>query len=276
MKVAEALFIGRNKLKEKNIEEASLQVKMLLANILACRKEELLIKEDDELSEDNQHKFFNAIERISKGYPVQYIINKKEFMGMELYVEEGVLVPRSDTEILVEETMKIIKEQNKKKVLELCTGSGAIAISICKYLENIEFIATDISKKALDVAKINEGKILKNNRIKFIEGDMFQNIGEKFDVIVSNPPYIKTNVINEYNLKYEPRLALDGGKDGLKFYKIIIEEGYKYLNPNGIILLEIGYDQKEEVMNLVKKSGKYKNSYCIKDLGGNDRVIKIV
>ena len=144
-------------------------------------------------------------------------------MKMDFYVDENVLVPRSDTEILVEEVITLSNEQKKKQILELCTGSGAIAVSLAKYLENVGITATDISDKALDVAKKNEKKLLESKKIKFIKSDMFENIDKKFDIIVSNPPYVKTEVINEYNLKYEPKLALDGRKrPDLSFIELLL------------------------------------------------------
>lgn len=187
---------------------------------------------------------------------MQYITNYQEFMGMKFFVNENVLVPRSDTETLVEEVIKLAKEENKKDIIELCTGSGIIAISLKKYLEEANVIATDISTKALEIAKRNTKQLLEEDKIKFIQSDMFEKITGKYDIIISNPPYIKTEVIKEYSLEFEPIFALDGGQDGLEFYKIIIKEGYKYLKRNGIIALEIGYDQKEEIFELVAKSRK--------------------
>lgn len=165
----------------------------------------------------------HGIEKTSKGYPLQYITHSKEFMKMDFYVDENVLIPRSDTEVLVEEVMNLSKEQNKKDILDLCTGSGAIAISIAKYIDNAEITATDISEKALDIAKKNERKllgeknVLRKRKISFIQSDMFENINKKFDIIVSNPPYIKQDVIKQYNLEYEPKLALDGRKRRTRF-----------------------------------------------------------
>ncbi len=175
-------------------------------------------------------------------------------MGMKFFVNRNVLIPRSDTETLVEEVIKLAKEENKKDILELCTGSGIIAVSLKKYLEKVNITATDISTKALEVAKKNKQQLLKNETIQFIQSDMFEKITEKYDIIVSNPPYIKTEVMKEYNLEFEPKLALDGGEDGLEFYKIIIKKGHKHLKEKGIIALEIGYDQREEIIELVAKN----------------------
>lgn len=208
MKVRTLLREGIYVLNEKHIEEAGLIARLLLSNILKIRKEELFIKDSEEINKKQEEEFFNGIGKIALGYPVQYIIEYKEFMKMNFFVNENVLIPRSDTEILVEEVISLGKQKND--ILELCTGSGCIAISIAKYLEKVSITATDISEKALEVAKYNYEKLVSNGNIKFIKSDMFENINEKFDMIVSNPPYIKKSVIKEYNLKYEPQIALDG------------------------------------------------------------------
>lgn len=273
MKVQEILSNGIKTLNEYKREDASLEARILLADILGISKDDLIIYYDREIKDEDIKKFQDGIEKISNGYPVQYLTHKKEFMKMEFFVDEDVLVPRSDTEILVEEMISLIKKENKKDILELCTGSGIIAISLAKYLENVNITATDISDKALEIARKNESRLLENKTINFIKSDMFENINDKFDIIVSNPPYIKSEVIKDYNLKYEPKLALDGGEDGLNFYNTIINKGYNYLKDRGIIALEIGYDQREEVIDIAKKAGKYKDMECKKDLFGNDRII---
>ena len=229
MKIQEILSNGIKTLNEYKREDASLEARILLADILGISKDDLIIYYDREIKDEDIKRFGDGIEKISKGYPVQYLTHKKEFMKMEFFVDEDVLVPRSDTEILVEEMISLVKT--------------------------------------------NESKLLENKTINFIKSDMFENINDKFDIIVSNPPYIKSEVIKDYNLKYEPKLALDGGEDGLKFYNIIINEGYNYLKSKGIIALEIGYDQREEVIDIAKKTKKYKSIECKKDLFGNDRII---
>ena len=207
--------------------------------------------------------------------PIQYITNKQEFMQLNFFVNENVLIPRSDTEILVEEIIENYKNK-EVKILDLCTGSGCIAISLKKYIENSKVYAIDISEEALNIAKQNA----MNNEtdITFIKSDMFSNIKEeKFDIIVSNPPYIKTEVIKKLDkeVKKEPLIALDGGNDGLYFYKKIIEEGYKFLNEEGKIFFEIGYDQKEDIINLINNNNKYELIKTKKDLENNDRIIVI-
>ena len=210
--------------------------------------------------------------------PLQYITNNQEFMGLNFFVNENVLIPQPDTEIIVEETLKKCKElllQNGKiKILDLCTGSGAIAVSLSNFLgDKAEVFASDISTKALDVAKNNNEK--NNTNVRFIESNLFENIQEqKFNIIVSNPPYIRSNVINNLpkQVQNEPHLALDGGEDGLKFYKKIIEQACGYIE-NGYLILEIGYDQKEDVENLLKENKNYSEIKTIQDLSGNDRCV---
>ena len=224
---------------------------------------------------------------------MQYVTNKQEFMGLEFYVDENVLIPQPDTEILVEEVIDICKNLNAHnnsykdgnneciKILDLCTGSGAIGISIAKNIENSKITLSDISKKALEVAKQNCKNIIgytnseNSNKIKIIQSDLFENINDKFDIIVSNPPYIKSEVIEtlDKEVQNEPKIALDGGKDGLEIYRRIIDESYKYLKLNGYLALEIGYDQKEDVIDLIKNTKKYTHIYSKKDLAGKDRIV---
>lgn len=209
MKIKEILNKGIKILNENGIEEASLIAKMFLAHICKCKKEELIINSEKEIDEKE---FFEGIERLKKGYPVQYLIGYKEFMKMNFKVNEDVLIPRSDTEILVEEAISIVQKEGKKDILELCTGSGAISVSLAKYLKNVNILGTDISEDALKIARENSASLLELNDVKFIQSDMFEKINRKFDLIVSNPPYIKSEVIKKYNLEYEPKLALDRRK----------------------------------------------------------------
>ena len=214
-----------------------------------------------------------ANRRIS-GEPLQYILGEWEFYGLPFYVGEGVLIPRADTETLVDAALEIIGDK-PLRVADLCSGSGAIAISLAKYTENNKIYAADISSKALEVAKKNAIKNGVDEKIEFINSNMFENVNdnEKFDVIVSNPPYIESEVVLtlDKQVQHEPKIALDGGADGLDFYRELLESSKKYLKENGIIAMEIGYNQKEAVTNLFKT--EYKNVYCKKDLAGNDRVI---
>lgn len=272
MKIKEILEYGRNNLIKEDSYKLS---KILLKHLLNVTDSYLIINNEEQLSLEIEEKFKKAVKLLNEGMPLQYITNKQEFMKLNFYVDSNVLIPQPDTEILVEEVLNILGENSENKnVLDLCTGSGAIGISIAKYSDNIVTM-TDISKNALEIAKKNANNNKVSEKCKFILSDMFENIKEKFDIIVSNPPYIKTEIINtlDKEVQNEPIIALDGGKDGLDFYKNIVENAYKYLNKNGILALEIGYDQKEEVINLLKSSGHYKNIYSKKDIGNNDRII---
>lgn len=275
MKIKEILEEARKRLIENNIEDASIVCRQLLSYALNKDKQYLIINMDKEI-EEQQRKVFNAyIQKIIDGYPLQYITHNQEFMGMNFYVDENVLIPQPDTEILVENVLEICAVDNKKiKILDLCTGSGAIAISLKSKLKDAQIFASDISNKALEVAEKNSK--LNQTEITFIKSDLFENIEEKdFDIIVSNPPYIKTEVIKTLSkqVQQEPMLALDGGEDGLDIYKKIIAEAYKYIKNNGYLCLEIGYDQKEEVTKILEKSNHYIEITTIKDLSNNDRCI---
>lgn len=224
--------------------------------------------------------FTDACREIENGKPLQYITNYQYFYGYKFFVDEAVLIPQPDTEVLVASAIETIKKMLKKKsddeeisVLDMCTGSGAIAISIKKQFEdvkNLKVMASDISKKALEVAKKNAKEILKNeNSIGWLNNDLFDGITEKFDLIVSNPPYIRTADLEKLpdDVKHEPIIALDGGKDGLDMYRRIRVQVPNNMKENSILIMEIGYDQKEDVMSL------FENSKCLKDFAQNDRVI---
>lgn len=275
MNIEEILKKEINNLKQNNIENSTLKAKILLANILKVKKEYLLIHSEEQVKQEDKIKYENCIKELIKGKPLQYITNKQEFMGLNFYVDENVLIPQPDTEILVEKAIEIAETTQKNKILDMCTGSGCIAISLAKKINNAQITAVDISNSALNVANKNAINNNVENKIKFINSDMFNNIEEKFDIIVSNPPYIETETINklEIEVQNEPHVALDGGIDGLKFYKIIANNAFEYLNENGYLLLEIGYNQQESVTQLLQDTGKYKNIETIKDLGGNYRVV---
>lgn len=276
MNIKEILEYGIKKLKENNILDPNIKSRLVLASILNKSKEYLMVHDDEEIDQDAQKRYFDEIEKLCKNVPLQYITNKQEFMGLEFIVNENVLIPQPDTEILVEEVINICKNNfdNKEiRILDLCTGSGCIGISISKNIDNSKMVLSDISNKALEVAKVNS--IKHNIDLSIIQSDLFDSINDKFDIIVSNPPYIKTNVIKtlDKEVQNEPEIALDGGEDGLKIYMKIIKKAYNFLNDNGYLCLEIGYDQKEDVIKLIENEEKYTNIYSKKDLGNNDRII---
>lgn len=273
MRQIELLKLGENVLKKANIQDSHIKASTLLQYVLKQTKQELIINSEEIVEPSKVNEYNNYLQEIIKGTPIQYITKHQQFMALDFYVDENVLIPQPDTEVLVEEGIKIIKEQNME-VLDLCTGSGAIAISIAHYCQNSTVTATDISQEALEVARKNAN--LNNVNIEFIDSNLFDKLTERsFDIILSNPPYIETDIINtlEKDVQSEPYIALDGGKDGLEFYKRILNEAHKHLKINGYLMLEIGYNQGNALINLEHKNLKLITKQPIKDLAGNDRVV---
>ena len=276
MTIRETIRKGMIMLKNSNVTEPNIKARLIMQYVLNKPREYLLVYDKEILMLRQEVNYFKAIKKLCQGIPIQHMTHRQEFMKMTFYVDENVLIPRQDTEILVEEVIKIAKKINAKKILDLCTGSGAIAISLAKYIENSEITAVDISSKALNIAKINSKNNNVENQITFIESDLYKNLPkEKYDIIVSNPPYIKKEIIKKLDkeVQKEPKLALDGGYDGLDFYRKIVSKADEYLKFHGYLCLEIGYDQKEEVEEIISKQEKYIDTYCKKDLCDNDRVI---
>lgn len=276
MTIRETIRKGMIILKNNNITEPNIKARLIMQYVLNKPREYLMVYDTQNVMLRQEVNYFKAIKKLCQGLPLQHITHRQEFMKMTFYVDENVLIPRQDTEILVEEVIKIAKKINAKKFLDLCTGSGAIAVSIAKYIEQSEITAVDISGKALNVAKLNAKNNEVDDKITFVESDLFSNLKkEKYDMIVSNPPYIKTDIIKKLDkeVQKEPYIALDGGYDGLDFYRKIINEADEYLKFHGYLCLEIGYNQKEEVEELIRKQEKYTDTYCKKDLCDNDRII---
>lgn len=276
MTISETIKKGIFELKNENIESPNLKARLLMQFILNKPRQYVIVNDNEEIDKKNEDSYFQAIRKIIQGVPIEHITHQKEFMKLNFYVDENVLIPRQDTEILVEEVIKISKRTNSKKILDLCTGSGAIAVSLAKYLNGSEITALDISNAALKIAKKNAISNEVENQITFISSDIFNNLGnEKFDIIVSNPPYIRKDVIKKLNkeVQKEPHIALDGGEDGLDFYRKIIKESYQYLKYGGYLCFEIGFDQKIDVIELIEKEEKFQNTYSKKDLCDNDRII---
>lgn len=242
----------------------------IMCEILGKRRSELAFVR--EISAEDEAKIMEAAEKRMKYIPLGYIFGKTNFYGYDLMVNENVLIPRLDTEVLIETAIKEIKARENASVLDIGTGSGAIAIVLNKET-GAKTTAVDVSEKALEVAKQNA--ISNNADVEFIHSNLFDNIGEiKVDFIISNPPYIESSVIAGLDKEVrdnEPILALDGGEDGLDFYRIIVKEAKNHLNPNGMLLFEIGYNQGEALKELMKDD--FKNVRVIKDYGNNDRVV---
>ncbi len=267
-----------NILKDENIENIEYDIKTILRDTFDIDYNKFVMDMDNEFEADKslEYEFISRIEKRKKHIPLQYIINKQNFYGLDLYVNESVLIPRYDTENIVDCIVKDFEGSKDISVLDLCTGSGCIAISLKKNgFEKV--FALDISDKALEVAKHNA--YIHNADITFIKSDLYKELPNdiRFDLIVSNPPYIRTGEIEKLDDEvkdFEPKLALDGGKDGLDFYKKILNLSKDFINKNGSLYFEIGYDQAKDVVDLAKKEGYY-NIKIIKDLSGKDRGISM-
>lgn len=276
MTIKELLNKAIYKLKDAKIEQPILKARLLMQYTINKPREYLVVYDNKQVSKIDEKMYIQNIERLIAGTPLQHITHSQEFMKMNFFVNEDVLIPRPDTEILVEEVLDIIKRLTRPKVLDLCTGSGAIAISLAKYAKNAILYASDISQNAIEVAKRNAKANNVADRIEFIESDLFENIQQmKFDIIVTNPPYIRKDEISklEIEVQKEPNIALDGGIDGLNFYRKIANKAYDYLKYNGYLCMEIGYDQKDFVLDILNYEKRYSDTYSKKDLYGNDRII---
>ena len=287
----------------KELEEISptprLDVETLLQKVLGVDRLYILLNLERVLSEDEEQLFNKFINERLNNRPIAYIVGNREFMGLDFFVKEGVLIPRPDTEVLVEEVIELAKKKDAKNILDIGTGSGAITVSLAKYLENVKVTSVDISDIALEIGKRNAISNEVDDRINFVKSDLFTNIDKetKFDIIVSNPPYIKREVIETLDKQvkdYEPYNALEGGVDGLDFYRAITKQAKEYLKKGGIdgldfyraitkeaknflrkggtLAYEVGHDQSEDVSKLMEMDG-YTNIYTLKDLQQIDRVV---
>ncbi|MBE6081827.1 peptide chain release factor N(5)-glutamine methyltransferase [Acidilutibacter cellobiosedens] len=283
MEIKDLIRMGIKKLDRRKYSNPPLECVLLLAYLLDVDKTYIYIHNNEEVPSSVEDKYFSLIDERRKGYPIQYILKEKEFMGISFYIEEGVLIPRPDTEVLVQYVLDYIDEKYKEgdiKVVELGTGSGCISLSIAYYNKNVFVYSVDIDKKANAVAEENSRRLKLSDRVKILEGDLFQgikNMGLKnsVDIIVSNPPYIPEDEIfglQDEIKKYEPLWALDGGEDGLNYYRRIIPQSKEYLKNRGILVFEMGFDQGRKIKELMEK-GNFRNINILKDLQGLDRVI---
>ena len=274
MTIKQAITKGMIMLKSNNVESPKLKARLLLQYVLDKPRQYIIVYDNKEIDKQQQWQYFVNIEKLTKGIPLQHITHRQEFMKMDFFVDENVLIPRPDTEILVEEVIKIAQKYNSPRILDLCTGSGAIAISLKKFVPNADITAVDISEKALEIAQKNAEKL--EAKINFVKSNLFDKLdNKKFDIIVSNPPYIRKDEIKKLSeeVQKEPKIALDGGEDGLDFYRIIAEQAINYLKTGSFLCFEIGYNQKSDVIKIIEDEQNYKNIYCKKDLYGNDRII---
>ena len=263
---------GEQLLQAAGVMDAKIDAWLLLEMVAKIDRSFYFTHTDEEVDPEVLTEYERVVEKRAEHVPLQYITGEQEFMGMTFKVNSNVLIPRQDTETLVEETLKVIEPQ--MEVLDLCTGSGCILLSILKNAPAVKGTGSDVSKQALLVAK--ENAKLHNLEADWVRGNLFDNITGQFDVIVSNPPYIAQTEIPSLMpevAQFEPIQALDGGPDGLDFYRRITEEAPKYLKENGYLFFEIGFDQGAAVQQLMTAAG-FKDVAVIKDLAGNDRVVK--
>lgn len=270
MTAKELLRWGEERLLEAGIEDAKIDAWYLMEYSFPTDRVSFLMNGDEPSTAEQTDRYQNLIEKRASHIPLQHLTGVQEFMGYSFKVNENVLIPRQDTEILVEEVQKAAKG---KRILDMCTGSGCIIISLQKLGSPERAVGVDISAKALEVAR--ENALLLEAEVTFIESDLFEQVEETFDIIVSNPPYIESAEVDKLMPEvrdHEPRLALDGTEDGLWFYRRIIEEADNYLTENGELFFEIGYNQGEAVSRLMRDKG-YHDIRVIKDLPGLDRVV---
>ena len=275
MNIQNILNEGLIALRANNISNAQIDVEILLSCSIKKDKKHILLNPKEILRLEQINKFQTLIERRKKGEPVAYLINKKEFWKDEFYVDKNVLIPRPDTEVLVEEVLKIYSKASQLQVLDIGTGSGCILLSILRERPKFYGTGIDISKKSINVSKFNANRLHLTNRSKFIHSSVDNFKIGKYDLIVSNPPYIEL-----LNLKYlekdvvnfEPKLALNGGFDGLSKIRNVINKASNLIKKNGKFILEIGFNQKSKVQKILKEEGFYLNK-AIKDYGNNDRCI---
>ena len=275
MNIHSAIIEGANILKEKCINSAQLDSEILLAKVISQDRKYVILNKDEDLNEENLRYFQELINKRSLRKPIAHLTNKKYFWRYEFFVTQDTLIPRPDTELIVEQILKITKFKRKMNILDIGVGSGCILLSILKERKNFYGVGVDISKKCLNISKINAKNLKVDTRARFFKTDVDKFALGKYDLVVSNPPYI-----NKHSLKYlekdvinfEPNLALNGGLDGLSEIRKVIKKSSELIKKKGKFVLEIGFDQKNRVKAILKKEGFYINK-TIKDYGNNDRCI---
>ena len=271
MTLREALALGKDLLKQANIEEYETDAWLLLEGAVKCTRNDLFLYGEKPLAQDQELLYKEYLDKRTSRIPLQHILGVQCFCGLEFVVTPDVLCPRFDTEVLIEEALKRIRPGSS--ILDMCTGSGCIILSLLHFTKDCRGTGVDLSEKALKVAMQNAEKLEKE--CTFIHSNLFEHINGKYDVIVSNPPYIATKEIEALEPEvrmHEPMMALDGFEDGLFFYREIVSASVNYLNPEGWLMFEIGYDQGEQVSEMMKTAG-YTDVKVIKDLAGLDRVV---
>ena len=275
MNINSAISHGSKILKNKSIPTSQLDSEILMSKTINKDRKYILLNPNNILNKNELKIFLNLIEQRSLGKPVSYLTNKKFFWNSEFFISNDILIPRPDTEIIIENVLRLTKNKNKINILDIGVGSGCIIVSILKERENFRGTGIDLSKKCLIISKKNAIAHKVSSRLKLYKSDVDKfNLG-KYDLIVSNPPYIKTSRLKYLErdvAEFEPKLALDGGLDGLSEIRKVIKKSSELIKKSGKLILEIGFDQKNKVINLLKKEGFYINS-THKDLANNDRCI---
>jgi release factor glutamine methyltransferase len=275
----DALLEGARRLRVAGIQSARLDAEVLLSQLLGMPKAELYLNLDGPLELADETRFRELLLRRARQEPVAYITGQKEFWSLDFCVTPDVLIPRPETELVVEvalEDAKRCRGKSQLRVLDLGTGSGVIAIALAKELPQAKMTAVEISNAAVRVARQNSERYSVENRIHFVGGDWFEYVGGTFDFIVSNPPYVRRGELSSLSAEirgWEPLTALDGGTDGLDCYRRIIAEAHRHLVPEGAIILEIGADMGEAVADLLSRAGGYRPALLYQDYAGRDRVI---
>ena len=275
MNIQSAVTEGINILKNKSILSAKLDSEILMAKALGKKREYIILNNDKIIKVQNLKYFKKLVQERATRKPIAYLLNKKSFWNSEFYVNKNTLIPRPDTEIILEQILKFTKNKNYLNILDIGVGSGCILLSVLKERKNFYGTGIDISRKSLDICKMNAKKLLLNRRVKFFKSDVDKFAIGKYDLIVSNPPYISKcdlKYLERDVIKFEPKLALDGGLDGLSVIRKVIKKSSELLKKNGKFILEIGFDQKNKVIKLLNNKGFYINS-TVKDLANNDRCI---
>lgn len=283
MMVSEELKRGAEYLLEAGIEHYRLESEILLSHVLQMPREKLYVHDKLEIKGGDYARWTSVLNERKRKKPIAYILGRKEFMSMDFWVDDRVLIPRPETELIIERVLSVAdgKEDYEWQIVDLGTGSGNLAISLAYYLPESKIWATDISEKALEVARTNAERNGSGNRVNFLRGDWFAategwHLEREVDFVVSNPPYLTYVEMRSLppDVRYEPEIALDGGEDGLKFYEKIIGDSLRFLKKGGTLFLEIGVRQKDEVVDLINKSGGFCNTKITKDYSGFDRVIE--
>ena len=275
MNIENALNIANDILKNNCNSSYQLDSELLMSKIFQKDRKFIILNSKKILSEEKFDQFYNLVKKRSKGEPIAYLLNKKDFWNYEFYIDKGILIPRPDSEIIIEQILRITEHKNNLRILDIGVGSGCLLLSVLKEKKNFRGVGIDISKKCIDISNINASRLEISKRVKFFKSDVDNFRFGKYDLIISNPPYIKKLDFNNLNrdvINFEPRLALYGGLDGISEIRKVINKSSELIKKNGKFILEIAYDQKNKIIKLLRNKGFYINQ-VLKDLANNDRCI---